>query len=99
MVRDAKTLVSNGGASRAGEKRKNPRNRAGEKRKNSRDPKKRKLETEKRSLDLERSKTLNTRRMVFTSVRTVGKLSLSRSFRDTSRRLESLHGTKRVRNV
>jgi len=46
MARDAKTLVSNGGASRAGEKRKNPRNprnRAGEKRKNpeNRDPKKR----------------------------------------------------------
>ena len=51
-----RTLVSNGGPSRAGEKRKNPRNprnRAGEKRKNpqNRDPKKRKLETEKRSVD------------------------------------------------
>ena len=43
MVRNPKTLVSNGGKSRAGEKRKNPRNRAGEKRKNPENPKKRKL--------------------------------------------------------
>ena len=43
MVRNAKTLVSNGGRSRAGEKRKHP------KKKCDRDPKKRQLETVKRS--------------------------------------------------
>ena len=55
MVRNAKTLVSNGGKSRAGEKRKNPRkSRAGEKRKNPinpRDPKKRKLENQKATMN------------------------------------------------
>ena len=40
MARDPKTLVSNGGKSRAGEKRKNPRKEV------YRDPKKRKLESE-----------------------------------------------------
>ena len=49
MVRDAKTLVSNGGKSRKGEKRKNP------KKKSDRDQKKRKLESatreEKRAID------------------------------------------------
>ena len=54
MARDPKTLVSNGGKSRAGEKRKNPRkesdrNRAGEK--SSKTPKKRKLESLKRSVN------------------------------------------------
>jgi len=51
MPRRQDQLVSNGGPSRAGEKRKPRGNRAGEKRKNLRDPKKRKLETEKRSVD------------------------------------------------
>ena len=47
MVRSAHTLVSNGGPSRAGEKRKDPRlNRALDK---SRDPKVRKLDSTKRS--------------------------------------------------
>ena len=46
MPRDPKTLVSNGGKSRAGEKRKNPKNIVNEK---TRDPKSRKLESIKRS--------------------------------------------------
>ena len=50
MPKDPKTLVSNGGKSRAGEKRNNPRNRAKEK---GRDPKSRKLESIKRSVKRE----------------------------------------------